>query len=407
MNKQFSEDSPSRIAIKKLFSDKLTLLAIFIILFFLFISLLGPYIRYDKSPKANDQHLELAVKSPGFKVKMLLLRENRISFDQSFPKKLLFGEESDYNEIPIYSYTFEKTSLKVEKYTGDEPNNGEILSYSYADILYALKNQNLQLKGDMLAFEHLEEGLKVMPLSTLKEEVMENNLITKTYYLGTDRYGRDMMSRIMSGTWISFTVGIISILISLIIGISLGALAGYYRGKLDDFIVWIINVVWSIPTLLLVIAITLALGKGFWQVFVAVGLTMWVEVARVVRGQVMSMREKEFVEAGKSLGFSDSRIIFKHILPNVTGPVIVISAANFAAAILIEAGLSFLGLGAQPPQATWGKMISEHKGYIVTGDAYLAIFPGLAIFILVLSFVLLGNGLRDAYDTKGVKNVNI
>ena len=131
-------------------------------------------------------------------------------------------------------------------------------------------------------------------------------------------------------------------------------MAAYFRGKVDAVIMWLVNVVWSIPTLLMVIAISLALGKGFWQVFVAVGLTMWVEVARIVRGEVLSIREKEYVEAAQSLGFGHFRIIFKHILPNVMGAVIVISAANFASAILIESGLSFLGIGAQPPMPSWG-----------------------------------------------------
>ncbi len=163
---------------------------------------------------------------------------------------------------------------------------------------------------------------------------------------------------------------------------------------------WVINVVWSVPTLLLVIAITFALGKGFWQVFVAVGLTMWVEVARVVRGQVLSIREKEYVEAGRALGFSDFRLIFYHILPNVMGIVIVISAANFASAILLEAGLSFLGMGVQPPVPSWGTMIKENYPYIVLDYAYLAILPGLAIMFLVLAFMLMGNALRDALDVR-------
>ena len=164
--------------------------------------------------------------------------------------------------------------------------------------------------------------------------------------------------------------------------------------------VWIINVVWSIPTLLLVIAITFALGKGFWQVFVAVGLTMWVEVARVVRGQILSIREKEYVEAGRALGFSNFRIIFHHILPNIMGVVIVISAANFASAILLEAGLSFLGIGVQPPMPSWGSMIKENYGYIILDSAHLAILPGLAIMLMVLAFMLVGNALRDALDVK-------
>jgi peptide/nickel transport system permease protein len=152
--------------------------------------------------------------------------------------------------------------------------------------------------------------------------------------------------------------------------------------------------------LLLVIAITLVLGKGVTQVFIAVGLTMWVGVARIVRGQVLSIREKEFVEAGRALGFGHGRIIFRHILPNVMGAVIVMAADNFAAAILTEAGLSFLGIGAQPPVPSWGEMTNAHRGYILMDRAYLAFIPGLAIMLLVLSFMLVGNGLRDALDTR-------
>ncbi|MDC1416558.1 ABC transporter permease, partial [Flavobacteriaceae bacterium] len=185
-----------------------------------------------------------------------------------------------------------------------------------------------------------------------------------------------------------------------IIGVSLGAVAGYFGGKVDAIIMWIINVTWSIPTLLLVIAITLALGKGFWQVFIAVGLTMWVEVARVVRGQVMSVKQMQYVTAARALGFTDYRIITKHILPNIMAPVIIISAANFAGAILIESGLSFLGIGAQPPMPSWGGIIKDHYSYIVLGKPYLAIIPGLAIMSLVTAFMLVGNALRDALDVK-------
>ena len=178
-------------------------------------------------------------------------------------------------------------------------------------------------------------------------------------------------------------------------------IAGFFRGRTDQFIMWLISVVWSIPTLLMVIAISLALGKGFWQVFVAIGLTMWVDVARVVRGQVISLREKEYVEATRALGFHPMRIMFKHLLPNVTGPVVVIAAANFASAILMEAGLSFLGIGVQPPIPSWGGMIKDHYGFIIVDKAYLAILPGMAIMLMVLAFMLMGNGLRDATDQTG------
>ena len=189
-------------------------------------------------------------------------------------------------------------------------------------------------------------------------------------------------------------------LISLIIGVFLGSLSGYYSGNVDRLIMWIINVTWSIPTLLLVIAITLALGKGLWQVFIAVGLTMWVDVARVVRGQVIIIKERQFIIAVRVLGFSDFRILVKHILPNIVSPLIIISAANFAASILIESGLSFLGLGAQPPMASWGSIIKDHYNYIILGKPMLALIPGICIMSLVMAFMLLGNKLRDKLDVK-------
>jgi peptide/nickel transport system permease protein len=154
------------------------------------------------------------------------------------------------------------------------------------------------------------------------------------------------------------------------------------------------------PTLLLVFGLTLTLGKGFWQIFIAVGLTMWVSVARVVRGQVFALREMEYIQAAKALGLKNIRIIIRHILPNVLGPVIVIAAANFASAIIIEAGLSFLGVGIQPPTPSWGLMLKENYNFIITHNPALALAPGVAIMILVLAFNLLGNGLRDAMDVR-------
>jgi len=202
------------------------------------------------------------------------------------------------------------------------------------------------------------------------------------------------------GVRVSLSVGLITVIISLTIGIGLGALAGYFRGNIDNAIMWLINIVWSIPTLLLVFAITLLLGKGYWQVFIAIGLTMWVNVARIIRGQVLIVREMEYVEAARALGFSNVRIIFRHILPNVMGPVLVVAASNFASAIVIEAGLSFLGVGVQPPQPSWGLMIKENYNFIITRNPMLALAPGFAIMLLVLAFNMLGSGLRDALQVK-------
>jgi peptide/nickel transport system permease protein len=255
--------------------------------------------------------------------------------------------------------------------------------------------------------QYIDEGVEERKAFSLKELSSISNGSIKGYqierlhfYLGTDKYGRDILSRLLIGVRVSLGVGLITVIISLSIGVFLGAVAGYYRGWVDEVVMWFINVIWSIPTLLLVFAITLVLGKGFWQIFIAIGLTMWVSVARIIRGQVLSVREMEYVEAARALGFSNARIIVRHILPNVMGPVIVVAASNFASAIVIEAGLSFLGVGVQPPQPSWGLMIKENYNFIITHNPMLALAPGVAIMILVLAFNLLGNGLRDALQVK-------
>jgi len=345
--------SLNRLAWQKLRQNKVALSSLIFIALCVFMGAFAVVLSPDSSPMANEMHIELATKKPFTKVIFLEIQKEEQN-STPFLEGLFYGKKSVLKRIPIDAFTATKNGVsyfpfqsEIEKiYTGD----------------YQIK--------------------------------------TQTFWLGTDKYGRDLLSRILYGTRISLSVGFIAVFISLFIGIALGLIAGYFRGRTDDVIMWFINVIWSIPTLLMVIAITLALGKGFWQVFVAVGLTMWVEVARIVRGQVLVIRELEYDEAGKALAYKSFRIIFKHILPNVIGPVIVISAANFAAAILIEAGLSFLGIGAQPPMPSWGGMIKDHYAYIIMDKAYLAIIPGLAIMSLVLAFMLLGNGLRDAFDVK-------
>ena len=222
------------------------------------------------------------------------------------------------------------------------------------------------------------------------------------YWLGADDLGRDILARILSGVKVSFTVAVFVTLITMSIGLFIGLLAGFYGGKRDAVIMWLINVTWSIPTLLLVFAITLAMGKGFWQIFIAIGLTLWVSVARLVRGQVMAAKNLEYVQAARALGYGDFRIVSKHILPNIIGPLLVLAASNFATAIIIEAGLSFLGIGVQPPMPSWGLMIKENYNFIITHRPLLALIPGIAIMLLVLAFNLLGNGLRDAVDVKSI-----
>lgn len=333
----------------------------------------------DNSPDSNSMNLQVSLQPPGTSISFLKIPKQHDQ-EKSLLSKWIGGNPSTHKFIPLYDWKAQHDSLFYREYAGDYSSPGETGMVSLATVV----------EGDYK--------------STITNNTVaaEQIIVKKTFYLGTDRFGRDLLSRLMVATRVSLSVGLIAVVISLIIGIGLGSLAGFYRGWVDKIILWFINVIWSIPTLLLVVAITMALGKGFIQVFIAVGLTMWVEVARLVRGQFFSLREQQYVEAGRALGFNDSRIILRHILPNIIGPVIVIAASNFASAILLEAGLSFLGMGAQPPTPSWGMMIKENYSYIVVDAAWLAIFPGVAIALLVLSFTLLGNGLRDAFDTRSV-----
>jgi len=349
---------------RRLVRNKGALFGLIVIATALLVALIGYFIAPDSTPNANRMIVEIGGRRPGFHQQFLLLKKERTTQHPSLFQRLLSGREDQYNYIPIDSYQQQKDSLIIQKF--------------------------------------IDEGIserKSYPLPMLSGSP-QDLIVTRTFLLGTDKYGRDILSRLLVGVRVSLAVGLVTVIISLTIGVLLGALAGYFRGRVDEIILWLINVVWSIPTLLLVFAITLMLGKGFWQVFVAIGLTLWVNVARIIRGQVLAVREREFVEAARALGYSHTRILFRHILPNVMGPVWVVCASNFASAIVIEAGLSFLGVGVQPPMPSWGLMIKENYNFIITHNPMLALAPGLAIMLLVLAFNLLGNGLRDALDVR-------
>jgi peptide/nickel transport system permease protein len=388
--------SPGKIAWLKFRSNMIAMVALSWIILNIILATLGYLITPDSSPYANNQHLELSAKKPASRVSFLKVRKNNEIVERSLIQKMLYGSESAYIEIPIRSYHFENEKIIVEKYMGFDDFEGNRIEFSVADVVFQI--DSVKLSGENIIVYQPEKSPETFAIHDLQENIKAHQIINRTYLFGTDRFGRDILSQVIIGARISLSVGFIAILIALILGILMGSLAGFYRGRVDNFIVWLINVVWSVPTLLLVIAITFALGKGFWQIFIAVGLTMWVDVARVVRGQVISLRENEYIEAAKALGLPGLRIIRRHLLPNITGPVVVISAANFASAILIEAGLSFLGIGVQPPMPSWGSMIRENYGFIILDKAYLAVIPGICIMLLVMAFMMVGNGLRDALD---------
>ena len=337
--------------------------SVLIISLFFFISLFCYFIIPDKTINANSINLTIKSQKPGFK-KMFF--EN-VSVNYSI-KNLFFGSEKIDESYPLDDYEIINDSIiKIINY--DESKK----SLLDEKIIIITKNSNIH--------NNVHE--------------IEKFISEKKFIFGTDIYGRDLFSRIILGTRVSLSIGLMAVFISNFIGIILGLISGYYGGYIDKVIVWVINIFWSIPTLLLVIALSLALGKGFWQVYIAIGLSIWVDVARLVRGKVISEKNKDYIFASRVLGYNDIKILINNILPNIISPILIFSAANFASSILLESGLSFLGIGSQPPSPSWGYMIKENYQYIIFGNSYLIIIPSIFLISMVLSFYYLSNHLAS------------
>lgn len=315
------------------------------------------FLVIDNTPNANLQIPQIALLPPGAQQDLYKERITNTN-TQPFLNTMLYGKPTSYKYHPVDSVT---------------------------------------IKGSTVVIAY---GAQKKLIKIISNEDPHANVEKRLFILGTDKYGRDILSRIVIGLRVSLLVGLFSVMISIVVGVTMGLLSGYYGGWVDRVIMTFINVNWSIPTLLLAFAILLVMDRGLLAIFLAIGLTLWVDLARIIRGQVMEIREKNFVLAAMTMGISGSRIMLRHILPNLLGTILVIASINFATAILVEAGLSYLGLGVQPPIPSLGNMLKENYGYATSGYIILAIAPALSILVLVLSFNLLGSGLRDYYDIR-------
>ncbi|MBU4449709.1 MAG: ABC transporter permease [Actinobacteria bacterium] len=306
-------------------------------------------------------------------------------------KKLMFEKEKE--SIGITGEIAEDSYLE-KKYSR---------SSLYKDALKRLRRNKLAMLGLAIVIALILIALfapLLAPYDPIARIKADSSLAPSSVHLfGTDLLGRDIFSRVIYGSRISIEVGIIAVGISVIIGLFLGALSGYFGNIPDTVIMRIADIFFAFPYILGAIAIMTVLGPGVINIFIAIGILGWASFARIFRSSILTIKNKEYIEAARALGASNYRIITKHIFPNAFAPIIVYATMNVGTAIIVEAALSFLGLGVQPPTAAWGKMLAESLDYIDIAP-WMMVFPGLAIVITVLGFVLLGDGLRDAFDPK-------
>ncbi len=267
----------------------------------------------------------------------------------------------------------------------------------------ARRLRNLAIGGVLVGVLVLAAALApvIAPFDPVRDADLNNYLRPPgaPFLLGTDTFGRDVFSRMIYGARISLGVGIAVQASAVAIGLTLGLLAGFFGGRVDQVIMRFTEVIFAFPGLLFAIAIMAVIGPSLYNVFLALGLVSWTSLSRVVRGQVLSLKEQEYVEAARAVGASNARIIARHILPNTLAAVTVLVTLGIGGAILAEAGLSFLGLGAQPPEPSWGSMLSAGRDYLLQAP-WLSVYPGLAIFLTVMGFNLLGDGIRDLLDPR-------
>jgi len=367
----------------------------------------GHLLLPDDTENANDGAVEIGKLLPGSTVTIVKVMKDNPPEDRSFIQRMIDGKARNYITIPVREFEIKENNVMLQLFGKQHAQRTiDLIDATLALPPFphgqALGIERYRISNNKIQYYDWNNTLQTTDFKALEQQFMGNNVEHRTFLLGTDRAGRDLLSRLLLGTRVSLAIGFVAVCISMFLGIVFGTISGFFGGLIDDLVTWIMSIIWAIPAIMLVIAISMALqSRGLWVVFLAVGLTMWVEVARVVRGQVMALKEKLFVESARAYGASNFRIVFRHIMPNMLGSLLVIATVNFAAAIMLEAGLSFLGLGVQPPTPSWGMMVYE--GFQVMGSQnswHIIVFPGMAICLLVLSFNILGNSLQDRIDPR-------
>jgi peptide/nickel transport system permease protein len=322
-----------------------------------FLAIFGYVVAPDNAPDANTQLSTTTHASPGTAVHLLALKPVQQQPPSGCIQRLFNGTPLPYTPVAIIP-------------------------------------GSLRMSDDSLWAAPIEQPSAAFAVHQTALWQKHQPVVVRKYWLGSDAYGRCIFSRLILGFRVSLSVGTLAVGLALIIGVCMGALGGYAGGRTDDLVMLIVNVVWSVPTLLLVFAVVMALGRSVWVVFVAVGLTLWVDVARLVRGQMMSLRNQPFAEAAYNLGLPPWRIILRHLIPNLVGPLLVVLSGCFATAILLESGLSYLGFGVQPPTPSWGSLLNENYGLALSGQWTPALAPALTIALTVWAFYALGNGIK-------------
>lgn len=324
------------------------------------LALFGYGVAPDRTPDANLQMPGLSQAPAGTCSDILALKPSGPVEQPSLLRRLFFGAP-----LPYYPVLIRQNSFAVE-----------------GDSVYAV---GIDPEG-------------AYPVVFHRNQVWDAGkpVVRRCFPLGADAFGRCIFSRLLLGYRVSLSAGALAVGVALSIGLVLGALGGYFGGRTDAVVMLLINTFWSIPTLLLVFAFVMALGRSAGAVFLALGLTLWVDVARLVRGQVMALRAQTFAEAAHNLGLPAWRIAWRHLLPNLVGPLTVVLAGSFSTAILLESGLSFLGFGMQPPAPSWGSMLSENYGLALSGRWVAAMAPAAVIALTIWAFHVVGNGVRDA-----------